>query len=467
MKSRLIILSVLLSFSIVVQGQGYKISTKVINQNDTVAYLGHHFATQRYVDDTTKVVNGVAVFEGSRALPEGIYFYYTPTQYFEFLISSQEQIFSIEGTSPDIVGSAKITGSPVNEGFFEMQRFTSRKRKEANILRNSIDSTSVDAEQDAVRENLQAIDKEVKDFQKEIQQKYFGSILDRLIRLMQSPDVNHLEDDDMVRYHYFKAHYWDGIDISDSGLLRSPLLHNKIMDYLDNVVIQQVDTVIESVDELLTISEKSEEAFRYLLITLTNKYEASPVMGFDRVFVHIVDKYYATGKATWSDAETIQKLTDRVATMRPNFIGNQAPGFVMQDTLGTDHKLEDFKTRFTVLYFYDPDCGHCKKATPILYGMYPELQAKDVEILAICTTTDGKRWKEYVKENEFEWPNLADLDSKTYFKFFYDIRSTPIVYILDRDKKIVMKRIAVEDVSEIIDRLIDFEDNANSINDGK
>ncbi|MEN8250112.1 MAG: redoxin domain-containing protein [Bacteroidota bacterium] len=450
----LFVLTTVIAFS-----QGYRINTKVHNQNDTVAYLGHHFATQRYLDDTAKVVNGVAVFEGDKELTEGIYFYYSPSQYFEFLIGEQQ--FSIEGTAPDIITTAKIKGSPINLGFFEMQRYTSTKRKEAKELQTAIDSATDEAEKEELTKKLKAIDKEVKDMQKSMQVKHPGSILDRLIRLMQSPEVSQVEEnnDQLARYKFYKSHYWEGIDIADPGLIRSPLLHNKIIDYLDNVVIQQADSVIKEIDELLESGKKSEEAFRYLLITLTNKYEASPVMGFDRVFVHLVDNYYATGQATWSDAETVKKLTDRAATMRPNFIGNTAPGFVMQDTLGTDYKLEDFHARYTVLYFYDPDCGHCKKTTPLLYEMYPELQAKDVEVLAINTTTDGKRWRKYIRDNELEWHNLADLENKTYFKYFYDIRSTPMVYILDKDKKIALKKIAVEDIPEIIDRLIEFEDS--------
>jgi peroxiredoxin len=89
-----------------------------------------------------------------------------------------------------------------------------------------------------------------------------------------------------------------------------------------------------------------------------------------------------------------------------------------------------------------------------LYSQYPELKAKNVEVLAICTSTDAKRWHEFIIKNDLNWINLADLPSKTHFKYYYDIRSTPTVYILDKDKKILLKKIAAEDVSKIIDQLI-------------
>ncbi len=439
--------------------QGYTIKTEIKNQTDTVAYLGHHFATQRYVDDTARISAGKAVFSGDKPLTEGIYFYYSPSVYFEFLIGGQN--FSISGEAPDVVATAKITGSPVNIGFYAMQKFTAAKRREAEALQKSIDSTATETERQAVAARIRAIDQEVRDFQAELQQEYPGSLLDRLIRLMQTPEVPEPPagvDSLWFKYTYYKAHFWDGIDITDPGLLRSPLLHNKIMDYLDNVVIQQVDSVTREVDTLLAASRKNAEAFRYLLITLTNKYEMSPVMGFDKIFVHLVDNYYATGQATWTNEETIKKLKTRAASIRPNLIGNAAPDFTLQDTLGTDYRLYAIEARYTVLYFYDPDCGHCKKATPVLYAAYPDLKAKGVEVLGICTTTNTKRWREFIVDNDLGWINLADLTGHPDFKFYYDVRSTPTVYILDKDKKILLKKIATEDVPAIIDQLIALEE---------
>ncbi|RLD19496.1 MAG: hypothetical protein DRI71_11715, partial [Bacteroidetes bacterium] len=371
-----------------IYAQGFEIKTNILNQKDTVAYLGHHFATQRYVDDTAKVINGEAIFAGKELLEEGIYFYYSPSVYFEFLIG--EQKISISGEAPDVVGTAKIENSPINIGFYKMQKFTAAKRKEANDLQASIDSSATEAEKIAVNNKLKSIDKEVKTYQIDLQKEFPGSLLDRLIRVMQTPQVPTPPvgvDSIFFKYHYYKTHFWDGIDIADPGLLRSPMLHNKVTDYLDNVVIQQPDTVIKAVDELILASKKNEEAFRYLLITLTNKYESSKVMGFDKVFVHLVDQYYLTDQATWADPEVIKKLQSRAASIRPNFIGNAAPAFTLQDTLGTDYRLYDIQARYTVLYFYDPDCGHCKTATPELYEAYPDLKTKDVEVLAICTTT--------------------------------------------------------------------------------
>lgn len=439
--------------------QGYSIETEIKGQTDNVAYLGHHFATQRYVDDTANVEAGRAVFEGKKDLIEGIYFYYSPKVYFEFII--EDQNFSIQGDAADVVSTAVIKGSPLNEAFYGMQRFNYEKRIASEQIRAALDSTASLEEKQMANEKLNAIQDEIKAYQNQLQAEYPNTLLDRLIRLMQTPEIPPVpagQDSLKFRYEYYKNHFWDGINISDPGLLRSPLLHNKIMDYLDNVVIQQADTVINEVEKLIQIAKNNDEAYRYLLISLTNKYESSPIMGFDKVFVHLVDNYYLTNQAPWTDAETIKKLEERAASIRPNFIGNSAPPFVLQDSIGTDYDLYRINAKYTVLYFYDPDCGHCKKSTPLLYEAYAELQTKGVEVLAICTTTDGKRWKEFINEFDLNWINLADLSSRTNVKYYYDVRSTPTVYILDQEKKILLKKVATEDVPEIIDQLIASEE---------
>ncbi len=445
--------------------QGYKIEATVHNSTDTVAYLGHHFATQRYLDDTVKVIDGKAIFTGNKTLEEGIYFYYTPSIYFEFLVEDQQ--FSLETTAPNFTETMKVKNSEINEGFYKLQRFTGEMKSKNQTLRAAYDSAENNENKEKIKAQLNELSIEVEAYQNKLKQEYAQTFFAKLITLMQSPKVPETpegtKNPQLYRYEYYKSHFWKGIDIADPGLLRTPLLDAKIKDYLDNVIIQQSDSVIKEVDLLIAQAAKSKEAYRYLLITVVNKYESSPVMDFDKVFVHIIETYYLTGKADeWTNQETLDKLKKRVDMIKPNFLGNDAPQLVMWDTLGNKINLRDIDAEYTVLYFYAPDCGHCKKKTPVLYEAYPELVTKGVEILAICTTTDEQEWKKFIKKHDLGWINLADLESKTYVKYYYDIRSTPTVYILDKDKKILLKKIDVLDIPNVIDQLIKQKENQSN-----
>jgi thiol-disulfide isomerase/thioredoxin len=67
-------------------------------------------------------------------------------------------------------------------------------------------------------------------------------------------------------------------------------------------------------------------------------------------------------------------------------MGAQPPNLILRDT--TDVKWKDFyslKSEYTILYFWDPECGHCKKITPKLETLYKEKLIKSylLEILEV------------------------------------------------------------------------------------
>ena len=104
----------------------------------------------------------------------------------------------------------------------------------------------------------------------------------------------------------------------------------------------------------------------------------------------------------------------------------------------------DLPDDFVVLFFYDPECGVCKKKTPVLLDAYYELKDLGAEVVAVCVPTDTERWKEYIKEGALDWINLADPFRRSNFRAEYDIRSFPRVFVLDKDRKIIAKRLGVE-----------------------
>ena len=103
--------------------------------------------------------------------------------------------------------------------------------------------------------------------------------------------------------------------------------------------------------------------------------------------------------------------------------------------------------------FWAPDCGHCKKSMPKTVEFYEKFKDKDVEILAVCTKVqDGcKECWPFIKEKEMDgFINATDPFLRSRYKQIYDIRTTPQIFILDKDKKIVSKRIGAEQLEEVV-----------------
>lgn len=440
-----------------IQAQDHLIRIKVKGTTDTVAYLGYHFADKRYVLDTAEFNNDVVTFQNDEAYKPGLYFYYTPDAYFEFIVN--EPKIDLETEGPDYVQNMIIRESEENKIFLKMQKYVSSKRKIYNELTEQIEASKEDSSKvEELKEQIKVLDSDVKEYQNLLADENEGTLAARMIRAMQKPAIpDSLIGEDPAlrdkRYKYYKSHFFDGVDITDNGLLRTPVLNQKLMEYFDDVIIQTPDSVIKEVDQYLSKIKDDKEMYRYALVTLTSKYETSPIMGMDEVFVHIVEKYYLSGTADWVDNEMLKKLSERIATIKPNFIGNPAPPLTLNDTLFSTVALYDIQADFIILYFYDPDCGHCKKKTPVLYEAYSTLRNENVEVLAIDITTNTDRWKEYIKENEFDWINLSDSFNKSNFRYYYDIRSTPTIYILDKDKTIIAKKLDASQVESFIHQM--------------
>jgi hypothetical protein len=54
-----------------------------------------------------------------------------------------------------------------------------------------------------------------------------------------------------------------------------------------------------------------------------------------------------------------------------------------------------------------------------------------------------------------DWINVGDPYMRSKYKLVYDIRSTPQMYLLDEDKRIILKKISAEQFEEEIPRCIE------------
>jgi thiol-disulfide isomerase/thioredoxin len=123
----------------------------------------------------------------------------------------------------------------------------------------------------------------------------------------------------------------------------------------------------------------------------------------------------------------------------------------MTDMEGNQHSLHDIDADMTVLYFWDSDCGHCKEVTPKLGDLYDKYKDKGMEVYAVNIEQKQKGWKNFVDKHDLhDWINVQDPNHTTRFRIYYDIYSTPVVYVLDENKEIIAKWLGAEQIPDFI-----------------
>jgi thiol-disulfide isomerase/thioredoxin len=250
----------------------------------------------------------------------------------------------------------------------------------------------------------------------------------------------------VVNYNFNKDHYWDNFNFKQTGMIRSPLIDSRLDKYIKNSILQIPDSFLRPTVALIEKAKASEEMFRYISLHRLNAAVTSEVMGMDKIFVGIAERYFLNGKAPWLDSAAIAKVKEKVMVTKPNLIGNLAPELKLPDSEGMFYSLRQMNSKYTVLLFWEPNCSHCKKTVPQLYkDLYLPLKDKGIDIYAVCTQNKREEWLKAISEYQlFDWTNVWDPLLTSNFRSLYDVFSTPVIYILDQKKKIIAKRLDVE-----------------------
>jgi thiol-disulfide isomerase/thioredoxin len=441
----------------------YEVSISISGLRDSTIYLAYHFGDKQYVMDTVRLDSrGNGIFTGRETLPQGIYMIVLPgRRYFEILMT-ENQNFSLSCSYNDYFNTLRFTRSEINTAFNDYQKKWVSLQQKAGAVAKRIQNNKGNSDSLKV---LTAKQKEhesiMKSYLKSVIERNGTNLLSVLVKSMlplEVPEFNvpagiHNPDSVkwLLKYNYNKDHFFDNIDLTDERLLRTPILQARLDAFFRNVVIQAPDSINREIDRLIRKCQANPKVFQFVSIYLFNHFRESEIMGHDAVMVKIADDIYLSGKADWVTKEFKDDLRKQVELLRHNLIGMKAENLIMDSYMGTFVALHDIEKEFIILYFWEPNCGHCKEATPKLKAYYDKAKNDGIEVFAVCTTKDKPAWTKYIEENGLTWINGWDPERASHYDFYYNVQSTPMIYILDRNKKIIAKKLAIEDVPSFIE----------------
>jgi len=473
----------------------YEIKVSIKDIKDSVCYLLRYKWDTQFISDTGKVKNGSFTFKGKQPLEKGLYAILRQNKsyiYFDMPIGDVQK-FSVVTDTVDLYSKMKITGSQLNEDFRQFVLFMSSHYKATVDFEKEVKARKDKDSTKLIIKERTAQFEEIKKYQKDYLAKNPTGFLSTIIRLQgeieipPAPKAANGRKDSLWEYNYYITHYWEGIPLNDVGTLNTnKLFYNRLKNYFEKIVVQSPDTLIKTADWLVKQTGDNKEMFKYVVYYLTFTTESSKIMGHDAVFVDLVDKYYRTGKAYWLDEKQLKKILDRADILKPLLLGKVAPDMDMIDTtgaktikkLGIDTMtnserltqtyfsnlttlqkvfvpLHKIKADYTILIFWDVDCGHCQKDLPKLRDIYNNYkkEGKSVEVYCVYTHHEVEKWKKFIRDNKLTWVNVYDGVHLNDLKVKFDIYSTPVIYLLDKNKVIKAKRIGVEQVEDVIKNL--------------
>ena len=471
MKRVLLLPLFLVSFSVFAQKEGYEIKVTFRPFKNQYIYLGHYFGRQYPIIDSAMLnEKSEAVFKGEKKLGGGIYLIGYPNRsgFFEILIDKQQH-FSVIADTATIAQGVQFENSPDNSLFSSYQKQMTIKGMVINNAKEQLKKATNAKDSLTWTSELNKLDSEVKNYRFEIIKNNPGTILSLLLNVMRDPELPEslkkptTKTDSIAAYNYFKNHYWDGVNFWDGRLTRTTLFEDKLDKYINEVMYPHPDSVIKDIDWMMGYASADEEMTKFLLLKFINRYLNQKYMWEDAVFVHIFEKYFANKNYSWLTEKGKKIISDRAYSLMANIMGTPSAEIQLPDVAGRETSLYALQSEYTLVCFWDPVCGHCKEVLPKLDSMYDsKWKAAGLKIFAIAKETDGskKDWTNFINDHKLEeWTNVyySKADDKMRidagipgYSQLYDVMSFPTLYLLDKEKRIIAKKLSYEQIDEVL-----------------
>lgn len=244
--------------------------------------------------------------------------------------------------------------------------------------------------------------------------------------------------------------YWNNFNYKDTTLI-SALKSNKtiIINYVTELNKATQDSASTSLIENLNNAEACIAMYKAFLESY-KLFLNDPNSPFRNEELYILVLEHMNRSLLIDDLEKSSVVIE-LADLKKNRVGELATNFTVLTTNGRKVELYDIKADHTLLYFYNPDCYACKQATNQLNSssiLKNHIEQGTLVVLAVYPDTDLEVWESYHSYLPANWINSIDSDQKIVQTKLYHLRAIPTIYLLDKNKKVLMKDVDVKAIEQ-------------------
>jgi hypothetical protein len=270
-------------------------------------------------------------------------------------------------------------------------------------------------------------------------------------RMVAIPDGLTAEKD---RAYFLVSHYWDNFDFTDTAYIHMPgVTEQAFADYIEVLPHTQKEIAYVSIKNMLTKagSDTTGKMYSYFL-ALYKKYLYDPNSPLHNEEYYIPVAEHIISDTLSSEAEK-ERAKFTLSLMMKNRVGHPATDFTYTMDSGKTGRLYDTAASYTLLYFYNPDCHACEELINYMRisSLINSLTTNGtLKILAIYPDRDISIWQKHLKDMPAEWINGYDKNTVINDKQLYDLKAIPSIYLLDKDKRVILKDADIRKVEEYL-----------------
>lgn len=423
-----------------------------LKKGDTCVFYGYVMGKLTKGDTILTKTSGRVELSSRNPLPQGQYILQTPKRIhngiIELLIEKNKN--TILTISHDTVyNSVLFKDDPINGVY---SAYLGSVRSTENQIQKYLDKAMSpiisSSEKEKIGNQIKEQQKKLYDLEVSIINRYPTTLLSAVVACNNLPMLpgsildNYMADPTSLAYKqttkFLRENYWTGVDFQSDILLNTSFLPLKVKKYV-SLFDKKDPQAIDAIKELLNKSSSNASTYQIVSDALYTYYSQSVDKNdYEDVLIFILQNALEQSFVPDWKKESIKQ---QILIYQKNSVGSKAANLSLKDTSDTEYRLNNVKSKYTILYFYDPECSNCTMITPKMKGWYYVDGPKDATVLAIYINQNEQEWNKYIKDNTYppRWINVWDKNESDKMREKYWIENLPAIYVLDENKNVILK----------------------------
>lgn len=253
-----------------------------------------------------------------------------------------------------------------------------------------------------------------------------------------------------LRASYLVKHYWDNIDFADKNYANHPdMIEQAWVNYIDILRLVPLKTAYSAIQETFLKAEKAKANYLYLT-QLADKYLHDPnsPMRNEELYIPILDAMIST--SVLDDVEKIRPKARRELAQK-NRVGTQALNFTYALASGKQGTLYGLSAPYLLLFINNPGCHACEETIEALKtapAINNAILQKKLMLLSLYPDEELNEWKRHLPIFSKKWINAYNPKQTIQEKNLYDLKAIPTLYLLDKNKKVLLKDATVAEIEQ-------------------
>lgn len=424
------------------QSAGYSIALTLRNNRNTI-YLYRYRGSSLHPVDTARLQNGRGSFSGTFPLAPGMYLIgdRQAAGIPLFISNNKNQHFGLEADMSRSMATATFRHSPENQAY-------SRYLQQLGTM----DGTNPGPEQEAALRVLQD----------SLAAAFPGTLMALSVQTIRNPDIPEPpvpvmdpRREERIRNHAFRytaAHFFDSVDFSDSRLTLIPAFEQKLSLYFRQLVYPHPDTLRITIAALLNRAAANDTLYNHCVRFLYDLFREAPMHWSAEVYNYIGEQYILADTVRWKEPWFVREVRERVIRSKMNPAGSPAADLILKNPGGDRVSLYHINAPLTILYFYNPDCEACLPVTDRLAEIYNRHRNRGIRLFAVYVDQNRELWLKYIREKKLDWIHACHPEGAAAIEQKYDLYALPMIYLLDRDKKVIVRDLPIGELEEFLFR---------------